>query len=83
MQVLLVHPGGPFHKKDLGEWSIPKGEYEDGEDALTVAKRELNEETGNTIDNALMFTELQPVKIKFLLGKLLTNFIPDGVTLRP
>jgi predicted NUDIX family NTP pyrophosphohydrolase len=46
-EVLLVHPGGPFWKnKDLGAWSIPKGEYTDAEDPLTVAKRELEEETG-------------------------------------
>jgi len=38
--VLLVHPGGPFWaKKDLGAWSIPKGEYADGEDPLAVARR--------------------------------------------
>jgi len=45
--VLLVHPGGPFWaKKDLGAWSIPKGEYADGEDPLAVARREFEEETG-------------------------------------
>lgn len=45
--VLLVHPGGPFWaKKDLGAWSIPKGEYEDGEDPFAVAKREFAEELG-------------------------------------
>jgi predicted NUDIX family NTP pyrophosphohydrolase len=47
VELLLVHPGGPFWKnKDLGGWSIPKGEYSDGEDPLVVAKRELEEETG-------------------------------------
>ncbi|MDR4504555.1 MAG: NUDIX domain-containing protein [Candidatus Scalindua sp.] len=47
LKVLLVHPGGPFWtKKDLGIWSIPKGEYADSEDPLTVAKREFHEETG-------------------------------------
>jgi predicted NUDIX family NTP pyrophosphohydrolase len=46
LEVFLVHPGGPFWaKKDLGSWSIPKGEF-DGEDALTAAKREFSEETG-------------------------------------
>jgi predicted NUDIX family NTP pyrophosphohydrolase len=46
-RVLLVHPGGPFWaKKDFGAWSIPKGEYEEGEDALAVARRELVEELG-------------------------------------
>ena len=45
--MLLVHPGGPFWaKKDLGAWSIPKGEYEEGEDPLTAAKREFCEELG-------------------------------------
>jgi predicted NUDIX family NTP pyrophosphohydrolase len=47
VEVLLVHPGGPFWaKKDDGAWSIPKGLFEDGEDALTAAKREFEEETG-------------------------------------
>jgi len=47
LEVLLVHPGGPFWaKKDLGAWSIPKGEYSDAEDALAVALREFEEETG-------------------------------------
>src|SRR5207244_7983742 len=47
VEVLLMHPGGPFWaKKDLRAWSIPKGEYSEGEDALAVAKREFEEETG-------------------------------------
>jgi len=51
LQVLLVHPGGPFWaKKDLGAWSIPKGEYEEGSDPLQAALRELGEETGLTLD---------------------------------
>jgi predicted NUDIX family NTP pyrophosphohydrolase len=46
-EVLLVHPGGPFwRKKDAGAWSIPKGEYEEGEDPLAAAMREFEEETG-------------------------------------
>jgi predicted NUDIX family NTP pyrophosphohydrolase len=46
-EVLLVHPGGPFWaKKDLGAWSIPKGECEDGEDIRACALRELEEELG-------------------------------------
>ena len=48
LEVLLVHPGGPFWaKKDLGAWSIPKGEYQDGEDALAAARREFAEELGS------------------------------------
>jgi predicted NUDIX family NTP pyrophosphohydrolase len=47
LEVFLVHPGGPFWaKKDLGAWSIPKGEYGEGEDPLEVAGREFQEETG-------------------------------------
>jgi len=47
LEVFLVHPGGPFWaKKDLGAWSIPKGEYLDAEDPLEAAKREFREETG-------------------------------------
>jgi Predicted NTP pyrophosphohydrolase len=46
-EVFLVHPGGPFWaKKDLGTWTIPKGEYGDGEDPLAAARREFEEETG-------------------------------------
>lgn len=47
LEVFLVHPGGPFwQKKDVGSWSIPKGEYTTEEDPLEVAKREFWEETG-------------------------------------
>jgi predicted NUDIX family NTP pyrophosphohydrolase len=47
LEFLLVHPGGPFWaKKDRGVWSIPKGEYVEPEDPLTVAIREFEEETG-------------------------------------
>lgn len=47
VEVLLVHPGGPFWaKKDLGAWSLPKGEYLDTEEPLTAAKREFKEELG-------------------------------------
>jgi predicted NUDIX family NTP pyrophosphohydrolase len=49
VEVFLVHPGGPFwEKKDAGVWTIPKGEYVDGEDALDAARREFEEETGFT-----------------------------------
>jgi len=47
VEVLLVHPGGPFFsKKDDGAWTIPKGVCEPGEDALAAARREFKEETG-------------------------------------
>ncbi len=46
-EVFLVHPGGPYwSKKDEGAWTLPKGEYEDGEELLGAAQREFQEETG-------------------------------------
>jgi predicted NUDIX family NTP pyrophosphohydrolase len=46
-EVLLVHPGGPFWaRRDAGAWSIPKGEYDEGEDPLACARREFEEELG-------------------------------------
>lgn len=63
LQVFLVHPGGPFWKnKDVGAWSIPKGEFSDDENPLTAAKREFAEETGKTITGNFM--ALKPVKLK-------------------
>ena len=51
LEVFLVHPGGPFwSKKDLGAWSLPKGQIDEGEDPLQTAKREFTEETGFPID---------------------------------
>jgi predicted NUDIX family NTP pyrophosphohydrolase len=48
VEVLLVHPGGPFWaKKDLGAWSIPKGEIDEGEETRACALRELGEELGS------------------------------------
>ncbi len=53
LQVLLVHPGGPFwERKDLGAWSIPKGEVAEGEDLLAAARREFAEETGFSAEGA-------------------------------
>ena len=50
IEVLLVHPGGPFWaRKDEGAWSIPKGLYQAGEDALAAARREFHEETGSEV----------------------------------
>jgi predicted NUDIX family NTP pyrophosphohydrolase len=61
VEVLLVHPGGPFWaKKDRGAWSIPKGEYAPGEDALEAARREFTEETGWTASGP--FIPLRPVR---------------------
>ena len=75
VSVLLVHPGGPFWKnKDAGAWSIPKGEYLDGEDALAAAKREFAEELG-----PLPIGEIVPLgEIKQRGGKLVTGFALDA-----
>jgi predicted NUDIX family NTP pyrophosphohydrolase len=60
-EVLLVHPGGPFWaKKDLGAWSVPKGEFAPGEDALEAAQREFEEEIGWPVSG--QFIQLAPVK---------------------
>ncbi|WP_222622521.1 NUDIX domain-containing protein [Ramlibacter albus] len=49
LEVLLAHPGGPFWaRKDDGAWALPKGEYDDQEEALAAAQREFTEETGFT-----------------------------------
>jgi predicted NUDIX family NTP pyrophosphohydrolase len=62
LEIFIVHPGGPFYaKKDDGVWSIPKGEF-DGEDSLTVARREFDEETGFKIGGD--FFALTPIKQK-------------------
>jgi predicted NUDIX family NTP pyrophosphohydrolase len=59
IEVLLVHPGGPFWaRKDQGAWSIPKGELAEGEDPFRAALREFNEEMGGTVDG--VFIALQP-----------------------
>ena len=51
LEALLVHPGGPFwSRKDLGAWSIPKGEVSPGEDLLAAAHREFEEETGAVVE---------------------------------
>jgi predicted NUDIX family NTP pyrophosphohydrolase len=75
IEVFLVHPGGPFWKnKDKGAWSIPKGEFTKDEDPLTVAKREFNEETGQTVDGD--FVPLTPIKQKG--GKMVYAWAVEG-----
>lgn len=64
LEVLIVHPGGPFWaKKDKGVWSIPKGEFTDDEDPFEAAKREFAEECGSAIA-CDSFIELTPVVTK-------------------
>lgn len=60
LEFFLVHPGGPFFaKKDLGFWTVPKGELNENEEALTAAVREFEEETGKALTGD--FVELMPV----------------------
>ena len=75
VNVFLVHPGGPFWaKKDEAAWSIPKGEYELGEDPLAVAKREFQEETGFEISG--LFRPLTALKQPS--GKIISAWAVEG-----
>jgi predicted NUDIX family NTP pyrophosphohydrolase len=76
-EVLLVHPGGPFWaKKDGGAWSIPKGEYEEGEDPRACALREFEEELGTPLPPGVELAELGTVKQS--AGKVITAFGAAG-----
>ena len=73
--VMLVHPGGALWKnKDLGAWSIPKGEFLPGQDPLKTAKKEFREETGRAITGS--FTPLSPIRQAG--GKLVYAFAVEG-----
>jgi len=75
LEVFLVHPGGPFWaKKDVGAWTIPKGEYEPDEEALAAAKREFTEETSFTADGE--FLDLGTVTQKS--GKVVSAWAVEG-----
>ena len=75
-EVLLVHPGGPYWaRKDAGAWSIPKGEYEDGDDPRTCALREFEEETGTRLPQEEL-AALGSVKQKG--GKVVTAWAVEG-----
>ena len=75
-EVLLVHPGGPFWaRKDLGAWSIPKGEADADEDARACARREFAEETGVRLPDGAL-DELGSVKLKS--GKQVLAFATEG-----
>ena len=75
LEVLLVHPGGPFwQRKDIGAWSIPKGEFDATETAEVAALREFREETGVTLAGALI--ALAPVRQS--RGKVVHAFAMEG-----
>jgi predicted NUDIX family NTP pyrophosphohydrolase len=79
IEVFLVHPGGPFWKnKNAGTWSIPKGEFAEGEDPLHAAKREMQEETGIDTEGLQIseFIELIPVRQKS--GKIVYAWAAQG-----
>jgi len=76
-EVLLVHPGGPFWaKKDAGAWSIPKGEYEPGDDPRACALREFEEELGTALPAGTQLAELGDVRQKS--GKVITAYAAAG-----
>ena len=75
IEVLLVHPGGPFWKnKDDGAWTIPKGEVAEGEDLLATARREFEEETGTAPRGE--FVSLGSIKQKG--GKIVHAWAVEG-----
>jgi predicted NUDIX family NTP pyrophosphohydrolase len=76
VEVLIGHPGGPFWaKKDDGAWSIPKGEYTDGEDPWAAARREFEEELGKSPPDGPRI-DLPPLKQPS--GKIITAFLVRG-----
>lgn len=75
LEVLLVHPGGPFWRnKDLGAWSIPKGEYSPGDDPEQVARREFREELGIELTQAVFMLG----EIRQRGGKVVTAFAAEA-----
>lgn len=78
LEVLLAHPGGPFFfKKDLGDWTIPKGEPDGAKEALeAVARREFAEETGTAIDPDAPTIELGTIVQKG--GKIVHAWAVEG-----
>jgi predicted NUDIX family NTP pyrophosphohydrolase len=76
IEVLVGHPGGPlWTKRDEGAWSVPKGEIEAGEEALAVARREFEEETGDRAPDG----ELMPLgEIRQKSGKVVIAWAAEG-----
>jgi predicted NUDIX family NTP pyrophosphohydrolase len=77
IEVLLGHPGGPYvENKDVGAWSIPKGQAENGEDLLAVAKREFGEETGHVVGSNARLLELGSIRQRG--GKIVHAWALEG-----
>jgi predicted NUDIX family NTP pyrophosphohydrolase len=70
VEFLLAHPGGPYQVQDVGNWTIPKGEVEPGEELLEVARREFAEETGHSAPdgNAIELGEIRQKSGKRVVG---------------
>lgn len=76
LEVLLVHPGGPFFaRRDAGAWSIPKGRYEEGEEPLAAARREFAEELGSACPDG---PALELGEIRQRNGKRVTAWAVEG-----
>jgi predicted NUDIX family NTP pyrophosphohydrolase len=76
VEVLLAHPGGPlWAKKDLGHWTIPKGEIEEGEELVAVARREFAEETGHPAPEGPL-VDLGEIRQKS--GKIVLGWAAEG-----
>ena len=87
IEVFLVHPGGPFFaRKDAGVWSVPKGEYGEGEAPIEVARREFAEETGQPVEACARDPQLVPLgSVRQRGGKTVHAWAfkgdwPEGVT---
>ncbi len=79
LEVLLVHPGGPFWaRRDLGAWSIPKGEVDPGEDERACALRELAEETGTAFADVSQDALLALGEVRMRSGKVVTAWALQG-----
>jgi len=75
LEVLLVHPGGPFwQRRDAGAWQIPKGKIDNGEELLAAALREFKEELGATLEG----TARPLTRIRQAAGKWVDTFAVEG-----
>ena len=82
LEVLLAHPGGPYYRnKDLGVWSLPKGEFAEDEDPKDAAIREFKEELGADVSGKMI--ELSPITQKsgkeVLAWAIEGDFNPDDI----
>jgi predicted NUDIX family NTP pyrophosphohydrolase len=80
LEVLLAHMGGPYWvNKDLGHWTIPKGEVEEGEELVAVALREFKEETGHKLpDTPLIHLLIHLGEIRQKSGKRVLAWAAEG-----